>query len=157
MSLFKGVDFDAILISRTDPEDILGSFSGHSFYLDDKEWPTVEHYYQSQKFTNPDYQEKIFQAVTPADARKLGNRWLVKKRPDFKKVRVTLMTRAVYIKCKTHDSVQQALIDTENKDIADSSFTDYFWGCGRDGRGDNHYGKILMRVRDKLRQEIDER
>ena len=44
-------------------------------------------------------------------------------------------------------------METEEKDLAERGFTDYFWGCGRDGRGDNHYGKLLMRVRDKLRQE----
>jgi len=155
MSFFKGVAFDATIIRRTDPDDMLGSFSAHSFSLDEKKWPTAEHYYQAQKFTNIDFQTKIHNALTPAEARKFGNKWFVKKRADFKKVRITLMTRAIYTKCKTHSFVCQALLDTGDKDIADNSFTDYFWGCGRDGRGSNHYGKILMRVRQKLKEEAD--
>lgn len=154
MSIFKSISIDAVLISRTDPEDILGSFSAHSFHLDDEQWPTVEHYYQAKKFDNTEYQKKIHAAPTPEKAKRLGNRWFARKRPDYKQVKITLMTRAVYIKCKTHETVREALLDTEETAIADRGFTDYFWGCGRDGRGDNHYGKILMRVRDKLKQEL---
>ena len=32
---------------------------------------------------------------------------------------------------------------------------DYYWGVGRDGRGHNVFGKVLMAVRDKLMQEQD--
>jgi predicted NAD-dependent protein-ADP-ribosyltransferase YbiA (DUF1768 family) len=30
---------------------------------------------------------------------------------------------------------------------------DYYWGVGRDGRGYNVFGKVLMAVRDKLMEE----
>ena len=37
--------------------------------------------------------------------------------------------------------------------IVESSLYDHYWGCGRDQRGHNYYGKMLMDVRDKLRAE----
>ena len=33
---------------------------------------------------------------------------------------------------------------------------DYFWGSGRDMRGKNNFGKVLMGVRDKLRSEREQ-
>lgn len=153
MSIFNNIPSDALLINRKDPDQLLGSYSGHCFLLDGFPWPTAEHYYQANKFQNPDYQQKIRESASPSDANKLGNAWFRKKRADFKKVRVTLMTRAIYTKCKTHEAVSDALLDTKDLYIADNSFSDYFWGCGRDGRGNNHFGKILMNVRTKLIEE----
>jgi predicted NAD-dependent protein-ADP-ribosyltransferase YbiA (DUF1768 family) len=40
--------------------------------------------------------------------------------------------------------------------LVESSNYDYFWGCGRDRRGENMYGKVLMNVREKLREELQE-
>lgn len=153
MSIFKNVPSDALLINRSDQEQLLGSVSNHPFFLDDYQWPTAEHYYQALKFNHLDYQKKIREAPSPLQARKLGNRWFKRKRSDFKKVRTTLMVRAMYTKCKAHIDVRTALLDSADQPLAESSFSDYFWGCGRDGRGENQFGKVLMRVRAKLMEE----
>jgi ribA/ribD-fused uncharacterized protein len=63
------------------------------------------------------------------------------------------MTRAVYIKCRTHPEIAEALLATGDQVLVESSNYDYFWGCGRDRRGENMYGKVLMNVREKLRDE----
>jgi len=156
MSLFKNIPSDALLINRKDPDEILGSYSVHCFLLDGFPWSTAEHYYQAHKFQDLDYQQKIRECSSASDANKLGNTWFKKKRSDFKKVRITLMTRAIYTKCRTHESVSTALLDTGDIYIADSSFSDYFWGCGRDGRGNNHFGRVLMNVRAKLVEEKEQ-
>jgi ribA/ribD-fused uncharacterized protein len=64
-----------------------------------------------------------------------------------------MMTRAVYTKCRTHQDVADLLLATGDKQIVETSTYDYYWGCGRDGRGHNTFGKVLMSVRDKLIQE----
>jgi len=46
--------------------------------------------------------------------------------------------------------MKQALLDTQEEQLVENSQYDYFWGCGRDRRGDNHYGKVLMGIRSKL-------
>ena len=153
MSLFKNIPQNALMVNRKDPDNLLGSYSEHSFLLDGFPWPTAEHYYQAQKFSDPGYQQKIREASSAVAANKLGNRWFKKKRDDFKKVRVTLMNRAIYTKCKTHAEVAEALLETGDTHIAENSFSDYFWGCGRDGRGDNYFGRVLMNVRAKLIEE----
>jgi predicted NAD-dependent protein-ADP-ribosyltransferase YbiA (DUF1768 family) len=57
-----------------------------------------------------------------------------------------------FLKCRTHEDAAKALLATGDNRILEASQYDYRWGCGRDGRGNNAYGKILMAVRDKLRE-----
>ena len=153
MSIFKNIPEDSLLLNRSDPEELLGSFSAHSFFLDDRDWPTAEHYYQAMKFSDPDYQERIRNAPSVTKARRLGHNWFKRKRPDYKKVRITLMTRAMYTKCRTYPIIARTLLDTGEQYIAERSFNDYFWGCGRDGRGDNNFGRALMSIRSRLLEE----
>lgn len=149
MSLFSGVSSDAVLINRLDPNEILGTCSNHGFVLEDLHWPSAEHYYQAMKYEGS-IKDKIRAASHPKDARKIGRNIFRRKRSDWKKIRNIVMTRALYTKCKTHESVAEALLDTGDKPLANNRYGEYYWGIGRDGRGENHYGKILQNVRKRL-------
>jgi predicted NAD-dependent protein-ADP-ribosyltransferase YbiA (DUF1768 family) len=46
------------------------NFSGHGFVLDGVHWPSVDHYYQAQKYPHSDAAERIRRA--PLKARKAG-------------------------------------------------------------------------------------
>ncbi|WP_428036839.1 hypothetical protein [Amphritea sp.] len=46
------------------------------------------------------------------------------------------------------------LLDTGEIDIADVTQYDYFWDSGHDMRSNNAFGKMLMEIRDKLREEM---
>ncbi|MGV6806534.1 MAG: NADAR family protein, partial [bacterium] len=65
----------------------------------------------------------------------------------------TFMTRGVYTKFKTYPELAEQLLATGDNPIIENTQFDYFWGVGRDGRGENAYGKVLMSVRNKLREE----
>ena len=157
MSLFPEEDIDALFLSRSDSEELLGTCSNHSIELEGQVWPTVEHYFQASKFANdPAYQEKIRNAATPQQAHKLGESWLKRKRKDWKQVREVIMTRGVYIKCRTYPQIAAQLLETGDQRLVENSQYDYFWGCGRDRRGENRYGAVLMNVRSKLRAEAAE-
>ena len=142
-----------VTLTRIDPTNPLASYSRHAFELDGYEWPSVEHYYQAMKFGDTDYAEQIRQAPHPADATKLGKSKKHAKRKDWDRVKVTVMTRGTYIKCRTYPEIAQKLLDTGEVEIADVTQYDYFWGSGRDMRGNNAFGKMLMEIRDKLREE----
>ncbi|MGE0484519.1 MAG: NADAR family protein [Gammaproteobacteria bacterium] len=144
---------DAVLIVRGDPHELLGTHSPHGFALDDDEWLSAEHYYQAMKFLRGAHYERIRDARHPDIATRLGHAWFKRHRPRWRRNRITYMTRALYTKCHAHPAVRERLLETADKRIIECSSFDAFWGCGRDGRGDNHYGKLLERVRDKLREE----
>jgi len=151
--LFSEENVDDIFFSRHDTNELLGSASEHPFSLENKEWPTVEQYYQSSLFNNPDIQERIRELPSALSAIKYTKWRFFQKKSDWKKLRQVLMTRAVYTKCKTYPHIAEALLNTGDKRLVENSAYDYFWGCGRDRRAENTYGKVLMNVRDKLRQE----
>ncbi len=153
MSIFTSIDEDVVCIARANVEEPLASFSLSEFELEGLSWPSVEHYFQGMKFPKGDYQEQIRHAPTAKQAQKLGRSRFKKIRKDWKEVREVIMTRGVYTQCRTHNELAQKLLNTQQKILVDNTQYDYFWGCGRDRRGENAFGKVLMSVRDKLRAE----
>ena len=154
MPLFPQLDENAIYLSQADASHLLSSYSKHAFFLDDAQWPSAAHYFHAMKFEDADYREKIRQAAHPKKAKQLGRSRRKKLRSDWKDVRTTMMTRAIYIKCKYHTEVLESLLESDDRDLIENNNYDYFWCCGRDRRGENQYGKVLMNVRNKLREEI---
>jgi ribA/ribD-fused uncharacterized protein len=152
---FSSNEPEPIYLSRDDESNLLSSFSSHGFFLDDADWPTVEHYYQGMKFDDPDQRAAIRSTASAAEARQLAEKHARAVRKDWKKVRQTIMTRGIYIKCRTHPGVAEALLTTDTQKIVETSQYDYYWGCGRDGRGHNTFGKVLMEVREKLKSEMN--
>jgi ribA/ribD-fused uncharacterized protein len=140
-------------LSRSDVNDPLSSYSKLGFELDGSVWPSVEHYYQGMKFEEDELRESVRTADHPEKAKQLAKAHKKAIRKDWLQVREVMMTRAVYIKCRTHKSVADALLATGEQPIIETSQYDYYWGCGRDGRGHNTFGKVLMAVRDKLIEE----
>jgi ribA/ribD-fused uncharacterized protein len=153
MAVFPKVDDTALFFSRSDPSEPLGSFSRYGFELEGVEWPSVEHYFQAMKFVDDVYREKIRQAPHPQSARKLGRRRLKKIRSDWSQVKDVIMTRGVYIRCRAYPNLAEQLLATGDRQLMENSQYDYYWGCGRDRRGNNAYGKVLMSVRSKLLEE----
>ena len=144
---------DSIFFSRSDVDEPLSSYSEYGFELEGVFWPSVEHYFQGMKFENEDYRQRVRSAGHPKQAAKLGGTRFKRARRDWSKLQLVVMTRAVYTKCRTHPEVASRLLATGDKKLVENSQYDYFWGCGRDRRGHNNYGKVLMDVRNRLREE----
>jgi hypothetical protein len=121
--------------------------------LDDARWPTVEHYYQAQKFTDPQLRGAIRQAEKPVIAKSLADKNKAAMRPDWEAVKDAVMYRAVRRKFELHAELRALLLATGDEDIAESAPGDYYWGVGRKGTGENRLGKIMERIRAELRGE----
>lgn len=133
------------------------NFSPHPINLQGTYWSTVEHYYQAQKFVGtPDAAviPVIHAAPTPEQAAALGRDRTRSVRPDWEQVKIQVMHEAVLIKFLTHIDIQSILISTGDRLIVENSPTDCYWGCGGDKTGQNHLGKILMSVRQEIRQRL---
>jgi ribA/ribD-fused uncharacterized protein len=128
----------------------LSNFSPHGFDLDGAYWPTVEHYFQAQKFPGTEHAERIRQASTPAEAKKLGRSRKVPLRADWEEIKDDVMRRAVRCKFASHADLRETLLSTGDEEIVENAPTDYYWGCGRTGGGRNMLGKILMETRAAL-------
>lgn len=150
--IFASNQEKVIYVARADVESLLAAWSKHGFELELAEWPSVEHYYQAMKFEDSDLREAIRAAAHPKEAQQIAKKNKRRVRKGWKALKKTYMTRAVYLKARTHPEAADALFGTGNAKIVETSQYDYYWGCGRDGRGENNYGKVLMEVREKLRE-----
>jgi N-glycosidase YbiA len=138
------------------PYGCFSNFSPHSIDIAGENWATVEHYYQAQKFLGTEFESlmgQIQSAPTPEIAAKIGRKLEHQPHADWERHKCEVMYRAVSQKFTTHLSIQQMLIETGSAEIIEDSPVDYFWGCGIEQTGQNHLGKILMQVRDRLRLE----
>ena len=139
--------------SSNEPFNEFSNFSQHGVELDGLWWPTVEHYFQAQKFEDTQYQEKIRTAHGPKQAADLGRSRSVRLRTDWEQVKDEVMAKAVLQKFQTHRLLRELLLSTGEKAIVENAPGDYYWGCGKDGSGLNRLGQILEQVRKQLRQE----
>lgn len=126
------------------------NFSHHGIEMDGLWWPTVEHYFQAQKFEDTSYQEKIRTSSSAKIAAELGRSRKVQIKTNWDAVKRSIMKDAVLKKFQTHDKLKDLLLTTKNLRIVEGSINDYYWGCGQDGSGKNELGKILMEVREIL-------
>lgn len=143
---------NAIKFSRFDAEDLLSTCSKHPILLEDNNWLTCEHYFSAKLAASTILAKKIASAASGREANTLIQPWYRPKIRGWKQTRKVLMTRALYTKVQMYDEVKQALLATEDTMIIETSQYDYYWGVGRDLRGENTLGSIWMDIRDKLRQ-----
>jgi len=138
--------------------DIIGKFSGQyeflsnfydqAFEYDGYVFKTAEHAYQAQKTIDDVDFEKIKNADTPGQAKRLGkklyNRW------DWDDIKLDIMYRIVFAKFSSSPELQKKLIATYPSQLVEANtWNDTFWGVCN-GKGENHLGKILMNVRQIL-------
>ncbi|NSX54872.1 NADAR family protein [Parasulfitobacter algicola] len=139
--------------AQTDPYAEFSNFAPYGVAMDDIWWPTVEHYFQAQKFHDVDYREQIRRCSKPKDAKALGMTRKLALREDWEQVKDQIMLDAVRVKFQTHPAPRDLLLSTGTAEIVENAPMDAYWGCGLDGSGLNKLGYILMAVRNKLRIE----
>jgi len=136
--------------SKSDTHREFSNFAPFPIELDGLRWPTTEHYYQAQKFTDTELQQKIRKAEKPIVAKKLADKHRAKIRTDWDAVKDEVMYRAVRRKFELHAELRDLLLATGDEDIVEAAPTDYYWGVGREGTGQNKLGKIIERIRAEL-------
>jgi N-glycosidase YbiA len=140
-----------LFYSKNDDYYCFSNFSPHGFELDGKFWPTSEHYFQAQKFADPEHKKHVGLAKTPKEAANRGRDRSMPLRPDWESVKDDVMRRAVLRKFETHADIREILLGTGDEPIVENAPGDFYWGCGADGTGKNMLGRILVEVRMILR------
>jgi ribA/ribD-fused uncharacterized protein len=135
----------------SDEYGCFSNFAPYPILVDGKQWPTSEHYFQAQKFTDPQHQERIRRAQSPMIAARLGRSRKTPIRRDWESIKVAVMRATVRAKFAQHADARQALLATGDATIVEHTENDSYWGDGGDGSGKNMLGRILMDVREELR------
>ena len=100
----------------------------------------------------------IANASTPGLAKKMGRS--VSLRPDWEDIKDDVMLEGLYRKF-ADDELADWLLDTGDEELIEGNFwSDNYWGvcyckkCRAQGiQGQNHLGKLLMKVRSEIRKE----
>lgn len=124
--------------------------------IDDKRYPTVEHYYQAQKFEDMAFQNRVRKAKYPGQAKLMtrGNN-VPPVRADWEEIKESVIETALAAKFSQNPELKVRLIATAPKRLIEDSPRDYYWGCGSDGSGKNRMGILLENLRDRLIAEED--
>lgn len=128
----------------------LSNFHEASIYVDGEKYRSVEHAYQAYKTLDPQSRKIIREAMTPGEAKKLGQ--CVTLRSDWESVKVDLMRS--FVRKKFENPFLRPLLQAtaEAELIEGNTWNDTFWGVCR-GVGQNWLGKILMEIRDEIKAE----
>ena len=130
----------------------LSNFYPVHLIIDGKDYATTEHYFQSCKFKNPVISEKIRTASSPSLAKKLARKHASVVRGDWFDVSLEIMEKALRAKFKNPE-LKKMLLETGELELQEgNTWHDTFWGIDiKSGKGENHLGKILMKIRNELK------
>ena len=112
---------------------------------------TVEHAYQATKFSRQEARDQIITAPSAYSAWQLAQKLKQDTSAldkNFNKLYV--MEELMRLKIQQHQEVREALLATGNRGLLKVYPTDYFWGTGADGTGNNHMGKLWMKIREEI-------
>lgn len=127
------------------------NFSDHPLVANNRYWRTSEHYYQSNKFEMySEVYEEIQQAKTAMIAKEIAHSNKVLSAWESRKI--LFMYMALYKKFTQNYSLKQLLLSTDGSYIVERAKDDEFWGDGKNGDGKNMLGRLLMFVRDELKE-----
>jgi len=106
--------------------------------------------YQASKSSNPETKEK-FTSIDARLARNLGRQ--IGIRDDWEQDKLNVMYRILRAKF-TQEPQRQILLGTGDAYLEETNYWhDTFWGV-YNGVGENHLGRLLMVIRDELKEGI---
>ena len=94
--------------------------------------------------------EEIKKSHSAHEAQKIAFANKDKVRSDWQEVKLTIMEELLRKKLQQNPYVKQKLLQTKDYIIVEDSPKDNFWGWGKDRTGENHLGKLWMKLRDEL-------
>ncbi|EOC5727107.1 DUF1768 domain-containing protein [Cronobacter turicensis] len=133
-----------------EPYGVFSNFHSTGFSVSEIWWPTVEHYFQAQKFHDEILRGKIRSLTSPMEAAKVGRSRNYPLREDWELIKDDVMRFAVLKKFSQNDEAKNILLSTGGAELIEHTKNDRYWADGGDGTGKNMLGKILMETRSVL-------
>lgn len=132
----------------------IDKFSGRyaflsNFYVE-RDGLTLEHRYQAAKTRSTEEKAWVMDSPTPGIAKYRGRK--VHMQADWDAIKLEVMELLVRSKFENDPGLARKLLETGDAELIEgNTWGDTFWGVCN-GRGQNHLGKILMKVREGLRK-----
>lgn len=137
---------------------VIDSFSGENAFLsnffdtniifDGIMFISSEAAYQAQKTLDLE-ERRQFTLLHPGKAKRMGRK--VTLRSDWEDVKLKVMEDICRAKFTQNEELKKKLIDTGNAALIEgNTWNDTFWGVCN-GVGENNLGKILMKIREELK------
>lgn len=124
------------------------------FVMDGIRYQNSEAAFQSYKCRNYN-DRKQFADLNPSEAKRLGRH--VQLRDNWEEIKVDVMYRVLYEKFSQNQSCKSRLLATGTAELIEGNdWGDIVWGKFN-GHGSNYLGKMLMRVRERMRSEEQEK
>lgn len=118
------------------------------------EFPTAEHLYQWCKVADVETANKILVAESPTEAKRLGK--IGRSVINWHSLRLIVMTNVVSAKFAQNPKLADKLLNTGDDTLIEgNTWGDTFWGQCPLGVGENNLGRILMEVRNELKEQRD--
>lgn len=130
----------------------LSNFYRCNLIVEDVFYLNAEAAFQAQKVLGHQARQE-FSYMQPAEAKKAGRKVLL--REDWEKVKFDKMYQICKAKFTQNPELKEKLLATGDTELVEeNTWGDTVWGtCG--GRGENHLGRILMRVREEIKEIYD--
>lgn len=148
---------DNIISDFRGNHDFLSNFFPVDVEYEGVIYPTIEHAFQAAKSLDFAQRRAIKNAKSAGEAKRMGRR--IKRREDWFDVSLMIMESLVRQKFTLVPDLKSKLLDTEDAILIEgNNWNDRFYGAVYDTTrnewiGENHLGKILMKVRHELQQE----
>lgn len=128
----------------------LSNFYRSPIVFEGENYLTVEHAYQAAKCTSEEDRLSIQREDNPGNAKKLGRRVAIRK--DWENVKLGIMEKLLRIKFAPGTKLSSQLRFTGLLPLEEGNdWGDTYWGICK-GYGENHLGKLLMKIRNNLRK-----
>lgn len=115
---------------------------------------TPEAFYMAMKSTDINVRKMISLATSGAEAKKIGR--AIELRPDWEDIKFDVMLYALRYKFSVNNPILRGkLLQTGNSYLQEANlWNDKIWGvCMKTGEGENNLGRLLMQVREEIRNE----
>lgn len=124
----------------------------------DNEWggylySSLEEAFQTARFIGSDDElvEMIKHSHSAHQAQKIAYLNIDKQRDDWEIKQLDIMEELLRLKVEQNPYVLKKLLETKDYYIVKDSPKDNFWGWGENRDGDNHLGKLWMKLREEYR------
>ena len=127
----------------------LSPFSAHEVVIDGVMYKTAEHAYQALRM-KPEARAEIMNSTSPLEAWRRAQAAKENNQIDESVDKLELMEKIFRAKLKQHSDVREILELTGTHELLKVYDTDYYWGTGAVGTGENQMGKLWMKLRAEL-------